>query len=106
MISLARHPRNNNSYIVVDLSQDIRPLLEWDTEKLQENLFSKDPEQRPPLKELRINRCPFISNAKVVRAQDQARLNLKMGQIEERRRQLRKANVTKKIAQVYARPGP
>lgn len=106
VVSVARHPRNNNSYIVADLTKDIRPLLEWDVDKLQENLFSKDPEQRPPLKELRINRCPFISTASVLRKEDQTRLNLHMGQIEDRKQQLRKANVGKKLAQIYNRPPP
>ena len=106
VVSVARHPRNNNSYIVADLTKDIRPLLEWSVDKLQENLFSKDPEQRPPLKELRINRCPFISTASVLRKEDQTRLNLHMGQIEDRKQQLRKANVGKKLAQIYNRPPP
>lgn len=106
VVSVARHPNNNNSYIVVDLSKDIRPLIEWDVEKLQENLFSKDVAQRPALKEVRINRCPFISPANVLREQDQTRLNLSMGKIEERKRALKKANIGRKIGQVYARPGP
>ena len=106
VVSVARHPQNNNSFIVVDLSKDIRPLLEWDAEKLQENLFSKNPEERPPLKELRINRCPFISGANVLRKQDQARLNLQMGKIEERKRALTAANISRKIAQVYSGPRP
>lgn len=106
VMSVARHPRNNNAYIVVDLTKDIRPLLEWDAEKLQENLFSKDPEQRPALKELRINKCPFISTAAVLRKQDQARLNLDMAEVEVRQRQLQEANIGRKLAQVYNRPPP
>ena len=104
VMSLTRHPKNNNSYIVVDLSKDIRPLLEWDTEKLKENLFSKDIDQRPPLKELRINRCPFISGANVLRAEDQVRLNIPMDKVFERKQLLNKADIGRKIAQVYAQP--
>ncbi len=106
VVSVARHPRNNNSYIVADLSKDIRPLLEWDVDRLQENLFSKDPEQRPPVKELRINRCPFISTASVLRPEDQSRLNLRMGQIEERKARLKRVDIAKKIAQIYNRAPP
>ena len=106
IVSVARHPKNNSSIIVVDLSKDIRPLLEWDVDKLQENLFSSDVDQRPPLKEVRINRCPFISGANVLRPQDLTRLNLRMGQVEERKRALKKANIGRKIAQVYGGPGP
>jgi len=106
IVSVARHPKNNSSFIVVDLTKDIRPLLEWDAEKLQENLFSSDVDERPPLKEVRINRCPFISPANVLRSQDLSRLNLRMGQIEERMRALKKANIGRKISQVYAGAGP
>ena len=106
IVSVTRHPKNNNSFVVVDLSRDIRPLLEWDADKIQENLFSTDADERPPLKEVRINRCPFISGANVLRPQDLTRLNLRMGQIEERKRALKKANIGRKIAQVYSGPGP
>ncbi|MEM7219300.1 MAG: exodeoxyribonuclease I [Pseudomonadota bacterium] len=104
IVSAARHPRNSNSYIVVDLSQDIRPLLEWSIEKIQEALFTPDVDERPPLKEVRINRCPFISGANVLRTQDQTRLNLRMNKIEDRKRRLAKANISRKIAEVYKRP--
>jgi len=106
VVSVTRHPKNNSSFVVVDLSKDIRPLLEWDAEKLQENLFSSDVDERPPLKEVRINRCPFISGANVLRPEDLSRLNLQMGKIEERKRALKKANIGRKIAQAYSGPGP
>jgi len=107
VISLARHPLNNNSYLVADLSQNIEPLLNWGVDELREALFSSGGHQRPPLKEIRINRCPFLSGANVLRSQDLARLDLSIAKLTDRQEQLLKANVGKKIAQVYARqPSP
>lgn len=102
IISLARHPRNKNSYIVVDLSKDLDCLLSWDVERLRDALFTPGSHERPPLKEIRINRCPFVSSASVLRAQDLKRLNLSMNTLTDRQAQLQRAAVGKKIAQVYA----
>jgi len=106
VVSVTRHPQNNNSFVVVDLSKDIRPLIEWSSDKLQENLFSRDPEMRLPLKEVRINRCPFISSAKVLRSEDKTRLNLNMENIEANLALLRRADIGKKIARIYSGSGP
>ena len=61
IIPLAWHPRNRNSVIVADVSRDVRPLIEWDVDRLRDALFGKDQDDRPPLKEVRFNRCPFVA---------------------------------------------
>ena len=66
VISVAHHPTNSNSIIVADLGQDIEPLLQWSAEDLAENLFTKDAPIRPGLKEIRINRCPFVAPIQVL----------------------------------------
>ena len=102
VISLARHPQNNNSYIVADLTQNIDLLLDWDVDQLREALFTAGKHERPPLKEIRINRCPFLSGANVLRKQDLARLNLSLTDLADRQARLLQADIGEKIARVYA----
>jgi exodeoxyribonuclease-1 len=59
VMSLGRHPVNSNAVIVADLSRDVEPLLTWTEDQLREALFRPGNAERPPLKEIRINRCPF-----------------------------------------------
>ncbi|MEM1232196.1 MAG: exodeoxyribonuclease I, partial [Pseudomonadota bacterium] len=63
--SVCRHPGNSNAIVVADLSEDIEPILSWDEDALYEALFSRDSAQRPPLKEVRLNRCPFVAGIEV-----------------------------------------
>lgn len=101
VISICRHPTNSNSIIVADLSQDIEPLLHWSSEQIQENLFKPGAEQRPPLKEIRINRCPFVAVLEVMTEENFSRIGFDVKTIEERKQRLLKAGIAKKIARVY-----
>jgi exodeoxyribonuclease-1 len=101
VVSVARHPTNANSIVVVDLSEDIEPLLTWQPEQIAEALFSKNPEIRPPLKEVRINRAPFIAGIEVLSDENWSRLGFDRKQIENRWRRLKQPGIAAKIARVY-----
>ncbi len=101
IISLARHPTNANSLIVVDLAEDIEPLLRMRSEEIAAKLFTADPAERPPLRELRINRCPFVAPLEVVADADAARLGLDLKQIKARARRLQQPGLADKIANAY-----
>ena len=88
------------------LAEDIEPLLEWSAEEIAQKLFEKGSEQRPPLKEIRINRCPFVAPVEVLNEENQARLQLDLDKVRERARQLRHRSVADKIARVYVQPRP
>ncbi|WP_248799824.1 exodeoxyribonuclease I [Pseudomonas sp. MWU13-2105] len=93
VLPLAWHPRNRNALIACDLSQDPRPLLELDAETLRQQLYIRQEEraegQLPvPLKLIHINRCPVVAPLKVLRGEDQQRLQLDMALYEARRQQL------------------
>ena len=102
IMPLARHPRNRNSIIVVDLATDVRPLIEWDTDRLRDALFSVGGTDRPGLKEVRLNRCPFVAPLEVLRQPDAQRLGLDVTLARRRYEDLRaQAGLAHKISSVY-----
>jgi exodeoxyribonuclease I len=107
IMPLAHHPRNRNSVIAIDLNSNIEPLLSMKPERLAEWLFSPyandaDPSQRPRLKEIRANRCPFIAPLSVLRRQDRTRLGWDTAEIDARFNRLQRANVRDKVRAIYA----
>ncbi|MEQ8486028.1 MAG: exodeoxyribonuclease I [Pseudomonadales bacterium] len=103
VMSLGRHPVNSNAVIVADLSRDVEPLLTWTEDQLREALFRPGNAERPPLKEIRINRCPFVAGIEVLDDENWQRLGLSRRDIKERHRRLRQPGVAQKLLRVYAR---
>ena len=101
--SLCRHPENSNSIIVADLGEDVEMLLDWPEERIRDALFTPNAPVRPPLKEIRINKCPFVAVAEVVREADAQRLQFDRALAERRMRRLKRAGVAEKVQRVYAR---
>lgn len=101
VVSVCAHPVNPNAVIVADVSEDIEPLLHWPEERIQEALFSADVEWRPPLKEVRLNRCPFLAPLSAIRREDAARLGFDAEAGEQRRRRLGQPALADKIRRVY-----
>lgn len=105
IVSVSRHPTNGNSILVVDLAQDVESLLTQSAEQLAERLFSAGSD-RPPLRELRINRCPFVAPIEVLNAENQARLGIDLKLAQERSKRLRQPGVVEKIRRVFQQPRP
>jgi len=107
VMPLIRHPRNANSVIVVDLGRDIHQLLECDVDTLREALFTRGEHERPPLKEVRVNRVPFVAPISVLRPRDRLRLGIDIAVAEARFERLKKdPHVRDLVAAVYAREAP
>lgn len=106
VISLCRHPQNSNSIVVVDLSRDVEPLIDWPEERIREALFTPDNAERPPLKEIRINRCPFVAGIEVLTDENWSRLGFDRKLIKERQRRLNRPGIAQKLMRVYSRPRP
>ncbi|MBC3950084.1 exodeoxyribonuclease I [Pseudomonas folii] len=109
VLPLAWHPQNRNALIVCDLHQDHLPLLEQDAQILRQRLYTRredlaEGELPVPLKLLHINRCPVIAPLKVLRAEDQQRLNLDMTVFSERVRHLNEGQALwqDKLKAIYA----
>ena len=104
VVSVAQHPTMDNGIIVADLGCDVAPLVERSAEELRETLFAEDVEERPPLKQVRLNRCPFLAPINVLRPEDARRLGIDAALVEERRATLRATpGLHEKIARVYLR---
>jgi exodeoxyribonuclease-1 len=106
VISLCRHPTNSNSIVVADLSQNIDSLLSWQPEEIRERLFERGAADRPPLKEIRINRCPFVAGIEVLNDENWSRLGFDRRQVNEHARRLRKPGIAQKIMRVYQNNPP
>lgn len=77
---IAWHPNNTNAVAVVDLSQDLSPLLELSADEIRTRLYTKRDElgdKLPiPLKLIHINKCPFIAIEKVLLPENAQRLGI------------------------------
>jgi exodeoxyribonuclease-1 len=109
VLPLAWHPQNRNAVIVCDLHQDHLPLLEQDAQLLRQRLYTRhdqlaEGELPVPLKLLHINRCPVIAPLKVLRAEDQQRLQLDMTVFSERVQKLNEGQELwrEKLNAIYA----
>ena len=103
VVSICRHPENSNSIIVADLGEDVEMLLDWPEERIRDALFTPNAPVRPPLKEVRINKCPFVAVADVVTEADAQRLQFDRGLARQRMRRLKGHGIAEKIQRVYAR---
>ena len=102
IVALCQHPTNSNAIVVADLSCDVEPLLAMSAQELKASLFSKNSALRPGLKEIRVNRCPFVAPLSVLNEENYDRLGFSAKQINERLRRLRKPGLAEKMRQVYS----
>ena len=108
--SVAEHPVVAARLIVADLAQDVAPLIDCDAAELRRRLFATEDNaaaERPPLKVVVTNRCPFVAPIEVVRSADAERLGLDVDAIRRRHEQLAKVpDLAAKLADVYRRDTP
>jgi len=88
VLPLCRHPKNNNGVIVLDLSHDAAYLNELDAEEIAARLFCKSdteqPDPRPGLRTIHINKCPVLVPLNTLRAEDAERLTINTALIKQR----------------------
>ncbi len=107
VISIGRHPEIPNSVIVANLCDDPEPLLCEPAEALREALFATGDDAnalRPPLKEIRLNRCPFLAPIETIRPVDAERLEIDLDAVAASAKKLREAlpELAAKVRQIYA----
>ena len=103
VVSVCRHPTNSNAIVVADLSRDVEPLLQWSEDQIREALFAPNSPDRPPLKEIRVNRCPFVAGIEVLDEENWSRLGFDRKVVRERQRRLNKPGIAQKLTRVYTR---
>ena len=104
ILPIARHPVNSNSVIVADLGEDVEMLLHESEQTLKQNLFTAGAQERPPLKEVRVNRCPFVAELSVLTEENCERAQIDLSVVEKRARRLRQPSVLQRIANLYREP--
>lgn len=65
---IAWHPTNNNAVIIIDLNQDLTPLLDLDADQIRTALYTRKDDRTTdqkviPLKLVHINKCPVLAPA-------------------------------------------
>ena len=104
VVSVARHPEQRDNIIVADLGRDVTPLIERTADELREALFGAEVQERPPLKQVRLNRCPFLAPISVLRREDAKRLAWDGAEIDARHAALRRvADLDAKVADIFRR---
>ncbi|MGL4515809.1 MAG: exodeoxyribonuclease I, partial [Shewanella sp.] len=78
---VAHHPTNKNAVICVNLAMDLSPLFELDVEQIKTRMYTPRSELAEdefpiPVKQIHINKCPFITSAKILDDTQAARLNI------------------------------
>jgi exodeoxyribonuclease-1 len=108
---VARHLEQANVVIVYDLSSDPGALAELDVAALAERVFTAAgalPEgvERIPLKQVRLNRCPVLAPAGVLRPADAERLGIDLEHCRQHLAQLRTMQgLASRVAAAFASPG-
>jgi exodeoxyribonuclease-1 len=74
------HPTNTNAVAVVDLSQNISPLMQLPVDEIRQRLYTRHDElgdKLPiPLKLVHINKCPFLAIEKTLLPENAERLGI------------------------------
>ena len=109
VVPLAIHPSIGSRMLVFDLDGDPGLLLDLDAETIARRLYARreelaEGEQRIPLKEVHLNRCPALVAWNHLRAGDFERLGIDRELAESRADRLRGAAVelAEKVRRVYA----
>jgi exodeoxyribonuclease I len=101
VLSICRHPVNANSIIVADLGSDVELLIQGDEADLRKALFTAGGANRPPLKEIRLNRCPFVAELSVLTPANLERARIDLAVVNNRKRRLSQPAVLQKIGRLF-----
>ena len=105
VVSLTRHPTNTNAIVVADLGEDVECLLDWNEDEIRRKLFVPKGETRAPLREIKINRSPFVAPFEVLTDENLEKLSLSPKLIKERWRRLKQPALAQKVRRAYVQDG-
>jgi exodeoxyribonuclease-1 len=81
IMPIAKHPKNGNGFITIDLSHDVDSLLNDTPQEIKQKLYAPaeqftSKQERPGIKVIHANRSPFITTAKAMSEDNAERLGL------------------------------
>ncbi|WP_335912656.1 MULTISPECIES: exodeoxyribonuclease I [Shewanella] len=107
---VAHHPENKNAIVCVNLHMDISPLIELDVDSIRERLYTPrnelaEDELPIPVKQVHINKCPFIATAKTLTDEAAARIGFDKAFAREQYKRLRQhPQIRTKLASLFDTP--
>ncbi|RLV61070.1 exodeoxyribonuclease I, partial [Parashewanella curva] len=108
IVPVVHHPSNKNSVVCVNLAMDVSPLFELSVKEIKQRMFTKRSELGPdelpiPLKEIHVNKCPFITTAKALTEQHAKRLDFDLGFAREQYKRLKQSNlIRQKLTDLFS----
>ncbi|GAA0781859.1 MULTISPECIES: exodeoxyribonuclease I [Pseudomonadati] len=104
---VAYHPSNKNAVICVNLAMDISPLLALSAAEISERMYTSRanlaPDELPiPIKQIHINKCPFIGSAKLLDDEVTSRLQIDKDFAREQYKRLKNSpDIREKLNAVF-----
>ncbi|MBB1269463.1 exodeoxyribonuclease I [Shewanella sp. SR44-3] len=104
---MAFHPTNKNAVLCVNLTMDINPLLELSAQAIAERMYTSRADLAPDelpiaLKQIHLNKCPFIGSAKLLDDEVAARLNVDKAFAREQYKRLKQhPELREKLVEVF-----
>lgn len=108
---VAHHPSNKNAVICVNLAMDLSPLFELDIEQIKTRMYTAraelaEDELPIPVKQIHLNKCPFITSAKILDDELAARLNIDKAFAREQYKRLKShPELREKLALLFEHDG-
>ncbi|PKG57672.1 MULTISPECIES: exodeoxyribonuclease I [unclassified Shewanella] len=104
---LAFHSTNKNSVICVNLTMDVTPLIELTAEQIRERMYTRrddlaEDELPIGIKQIHINKSPFLAGAKTLTDENAARLDIDKAFAREQYKKLRQhPEIREKLVAVF-----
>jgi len=104
---LAYHSTNKNAVICVNLAMDVTPLIELTAEQIRERMYTRrddlaEDELPIGLKQIHINKSPFLAGAKTLTDENAARLDIDKAFAREQYKKLRQhPEIREKLVAVF-----
>lgn len=108
VLPMAWHPTNKNAIIVVNLAQDLSPLLKLSVPEMQERLYTKhedltEDELPLPIKLVHLNKCPILAPAKTLTPENETKIGIDRARCEQNREILRQhPEVREKLVALFS----
>ncbi|GLP96484.1 exodeoxyribonuclease I [Paraferrimonas sedimenticola] len=101
-----RHPTNRNGVVMVNLTQDIQPLLDLTPEQLVEHLYTRNSDIKVPVSQLAVNQSPFVAPASTLQDESAERLGIDKQFARQQYRTLiqHQGIIREKLAQMFEQP--
>ncbi|WOT06575.1 exodeoxyribonuclease I [Shewanella youngdeokensis] len=104
---LAYHSTNKNSVICVNLAMDVSPLIELTAEQIRDRMYTRRDELAEDelpigLKQIHINKSPFLAGAKTITDENALRLNIDKAFAREQYKRLKQhSEIREKLMAVF-----